>query len=105
MPMARRPLFDGVLGLLRDLLVDRKIAAAGRRQRNAQVADRLAAAALVGEHLADADDVGVDRRPVVRIDAIAEIERGTRRDGCRVRGIRGDQRAGDRYGNRKTANG
>src|SRR4029078_2920986 len=52
-------LLDRRLGLCRRVDIDAEIGAADRRDRNAQIADRLAGALLLGDRLAHLADVGV----------------------------------------------
>src|SRR6201999_1880152 len=60
----------------RDFGIDRKRAAAGGRQRNAEIADRLALRLVVGDQLADARDIGRYGVAIVAVDAVADVKLG-----------------------------
>jgi len=71
-----------VIRTCRRRLIDAEIASPRRRQRNADVANRLALSPLIIDQLPDARDIGVDRVLIVRVDAVAKIDNGARGDGC-----------------------
>ena len=67
-------LLDRHLGAFGDFLVDVEVAAARRRERDAQVADGLAGLALLGKDLPEALDLGGDGGLELVVDAVADAE-------------------------------